>query len=342
MSESRLKILYLGGGSFYDDQCDALRRCGHDVRQIDPNLPWKENWFLWRWIYETGGVGVNRIACSKMANKIGDEHFDIAWVGGGALLSPSFLEALRRNCKLIINYNPDNPYVSRDRQLWRLFKTTVPNYDLIVVPRRSNIQQAIQAGAKNVRFEFFAADESVLLNIGDSDDRFYRRKQGVVFAGTWMPGRGAFLLKLIESGVPLRIYGQRWRRAPEYEKLRNCVVDAPAWGRAYREAIASAWIALGLLSEGNCDLHTTRSMEIPAIGAVFCAKRTSDHEELYDDKKEAVFWTGPEDCAQICLDLLSDAGRMKSIIRSGRARALENGHFNEKLVTKVLDAAHSL
>jgi hypothetical protein len=336
-----LKILYLGGGAFYDDQCNALRRCGHDVLQIDPNLPWSQNRFLWRWIYETGGAGIGRIVRQKISKAVAGWQFDVVWVGGGQLVNCDLLDDLRNRCLYMVNYNPDNPYVPRDRQLWRLFKTTVSKYDLLVVPRRSNIDQARALGAREVRFEYFAADDRLIPNVSAIDGPPPNNKSGVVFVGTWMPGRGAFLLKLIEKGVPLRIYGQRWRRAPEYKSLRAHIVDGSIWGPAYRDVIASAEIAIGLLSEGNCDLHTTRSVEIPAIGTVLCAKRTADHEKLYRDEKEAIFWDDADDCALKCLNILADVDRLNSIARAGRARALRNNNFNEALVTNILSQLHS-
>ena len=103
-----------------------------------------------------------------------------------------------------------------------------------------------------------------------------------------MPERGPFLLRLVERGVPLRIYGARWNLAPEYERLRACVASGNLVGDDYVKAIRGAEIAIGLLSKGNEDLHTTRSLEIPAIGTLFCAERTSEHLAMYEDGEEAV------------------------------------------------------
>jgi spore maturation protein CgeB len=94
-----------------------------------------------------------------------------------------------------------------------------------------------------------------------------------------------------------------------------------------------------MISIGNRDLHTQRSLEIPALGSVLCAKRTSEHEQLYVDGKEALFWNDAEECARICMGLLDDEIRRKRLALAGQERARSNGHFSEPLLTRILQEA---
>jgi hypothetical protein len=290
-----------------------------------------------RWIYETGGVGVTGKVGRDLLAAVSDQVFDLAWVGGGALVDWRLLQGLRKNCRFLLNYNADNPYLYRDGQLWRQFKKAIPEYDVLIVPRRSNLEEAKAAGAKRVQFEFFAADEQVVFGSERPPGASDAEKSGVVFVGTWMPRRCDFLLRLVDRSVPLKIYGQRWRKSPQYALLRPYIVEGDYWGGAYRKVIASAEIAIGLLSEGNRDLHTTRSVEIPAIGTLFCARRTADHLELYEEGEEAIFWEDADECASQCLQLLADRSRLREISRAGRQRAIQNQNFNEVLVSKIID-----
>ena len=184
----------------------------------------------------------------------------------------------------------------------------------------------------------FTADEivhrHVVLNEAEQQDF----GSEVAFVGTWMPERGPFMLRLAERGVPLRIFGPRWTKAPEYPHLASRVTSRELPDADYVRAIAGTKIALGLLSKGNEDLHTTRSLEIPAIGTVFCAPRTVDHERLYIDGREALFFDDPDQCADLCLALLADDAGRKAIAAAGHQRALDNGWFNERLCSDVLAA----
>jgi hypothetical protein len=334
-----VRILYLGGGRFYDAQCAALVRNGHVVTQIDPNDPWSGNWLTWRWVYETGGLGLCAMAEKRVLRAMGNGAFDLIWVGGGQLVGLGLLRKLRRRAPIIVNYNPDNPYVGRDRRLWVTFRRAIEEYDLLVTCRRSSVTAAYALGARRVMRAFLAADEPSTRAASEIAKSWSAKRTDVVFVGTWMPGRGAFLSELLDRGVPLRIFGQRWWRAPEYRRIRNAIAENDVWGFGYAEVIARSKIAIGLLSEGNEDLHTTRSVEIPAIGTLLCAKRTSEHCELYDDGAEAIFWDDAEECARRCLDLLKDESRIAEIAQAGRRRALANNHFNQEMVERVLTEA---
>jgi hypothetical protein len=101
--------------------------------------------------------------------------------------------------------------------------------------------------------------------------------------------------------------------------------------------VQSAKICIGLLSKENRDLHTTRSMEIPSLGNLLCAERTSEHLALYNDGSEAVFWSSAEECAALCHRLLSSETMRRDIALRGQNRALLNNHFNQPMLRAVVD-----
>jgi hypothetical protein len=163
----------------------------------------------------------------------------------------------------------------------------------------------------------------------------------VVFVGTWMSERGSFMKRLKDRGVPLRIFGPRWEKAPEYASLPAAITSGVQDDDSYAKAISGAKIALCLLNFGNEDVHTTRSLEIPSIGTVLCAPRTGDHEVLYRDGIEACFFKNADECADLCLSLLQDQERLKAMAAAGHARALKNGRFNQAMVREILCACQS-
>lgn len=105
------------------------------------------------------------------------------------------------------------------------------------------------------------------------------------------------------------------------------------------EAVKRVAPQLVWVDQGNRDLHTTRSMEIPAMGGLLCAKRTSEHPALYEEGVEAVFWCDADECAEQCMALLADEPRRKAIAAAGHARAPRNGHSNQRVMARILDAA---
>jgi spore maturation protein CgeB len=332
-----LKILYVGpndGTSRH--RFRSLIRLGHDLELVDPFQAFAGSSFMSAWGFKTGYLGLEGRITQHVLNSLRSDRYDIVWVDNGETVGKHLASELKCRCGKIINHNLDNPFTGRDGARWRLFLSALPVYDLFVTPRRSSQIAALEFGVARAIEMMQSADEEVhqhMTLVGEE-----RRTLGseVVFAGTWMPERGPFMKRLLERGVPLRIYGPRWTKAPEYEALRSIVTSRGLDDAMYVKIISGAKIALGLLSVGNNDLHTTRSLEIPAIGTPFCGPRTTDHQQLYRDGIEAVFFDTADECADLCLGLLQDEEGRQALGAAGHQRALKNGRFNERICRDIL------
>ena len=154
------------------------------------------------------------------------------------------------------------------------------------------------------------------------------------------PSAALFLVELVRQGVPLSIYGNKWFELKEWKTLKH-YWRGPGLDDAYSysTAILAAKVSLGLLSKENRDLHTTRSLEIPSLGGVFCAERTSEHLSLYREDEEAVFWSDAEECAVKCKALLANDEWRRAVATRGHERYLKNGWTNMKVAEIILRAA---
>ncbi len=339
-----MKILYMGPEAGTAIQrVGAFQRLGHDVTLVDGKAPIQNptlaSFLLSRWALRTGALGLGGVFRRHIRAQVKGQSFDFVFVDHGEYYGPAIIREFKKIARVVVNFNQDNPYVPRDGLKWRQFLKALPYYDLAVTPRASSVAPARRAGARRVIAVNFAADEAVHRPIELTDEDRARYAAKVVFVGTWMPERGPFLLRLVERGVPLRIYGDRWMKAPEYERLKPYIASGNLVGDDYVKAIRGAAIAIGLLSKGNQDLHTTRSLEIPAIGTLFCAERTSDHLAMYKDGEEAVFFDTADECADLCLTLLAQPDRISKIAAAGARRVRQNGDFNESLLKRIIDAA---
>ena len=333
-----LSILYIGTNAGTSrHRALALRRLGHEVFIVDPfaMLPNHRLAALWTW--KTGGFLLEDYNRRRVVASIRGMRFDLVFVDSGDLVGPSLVQELKRRFGAAANYNVDDPYGWRDGRRWNLYLQSVSFYDLIVVVRESNVSEAFARGASKVLRVHRSADEVAHSPRQVSDLDRQKWASEVLFVGTWMPERGPFMARLVELGVPLSIYGNRWNRAAEWQVLR------PVWRGPgleaeddYSKAIQCAKVNLGLLSKQNRDLATTRSFEIPHLGGVFCAERTSEHTELYRENEDAVFWSSPEECATRCMQLLRDREHRRHLAASGRRRCLQNGTTNEKVMAKIV------
>lgn len=180
------------------------------------------------------------------------------------------------------------------------------------------------------------ADEVTHALVTDAPDRFHA---DVCFAGTWMPGRERFMAELIDSGLDLALYGPRWNKAPNYQKLQPHLRASYLEGRDYAYALGGAKIGLVILNSRNQDLHTKRTVEIPAIGTAVCAQRTPYHEEIYEEDREAIFFDDAAEAAQKCRQLLADPFRLEAMTTAGREKIQSRGLYNETLMRLIAESA---
>ncbi len=339
-----MRLLYVGADSGTSLQrAAAFGRIGVDVVHLSPYAHLPPQWAPW--LNRAGGPGIDRLVARALGRRIGERRFDLAVVDCGDVVGPAGLNAIRRAAPVIVNYNADNPYLdpSPERFRWSIFRRALPHYDLAISVRRDGIEAMMaERGVRRADTIWQCADEVVHRRPRLTQEERNRWTSDIVFAGTWMPGRGAFMARLIEQGLSLSIHGPRWERAPEYWLLHPFIRSGYLDGADYAKTIAGAKIALVLLNGANADLHTTRSAEIPAIGTAMCAPKTSHHRHLYRQDEEAVFFDGPDDCADLCKRLLADGDRRRKIADAGHRRTFVNGTYNEALARRIIDQAADL
>ena len=340
MSSTGLSILYLGPGEGTSlDRANALRRLGHRVEHIDlrnllPKSPW-----VYRITWRLGGHILSPWILHALPAALRDAHYDLCHVDGGEWVTPRVIALLRKFANRITNYNIDDPLGMRDVARSSAYRSSLSSYDLCVVVRSENVDEAKRLGAKKVLRVYRSSDEIShsprVLTAADRD----QWDADVLFLGTWFPERGPFLLELIKMGVPLLIRGANWNKAPEWPALQSYWKGGQLQGDDYAKAIQCAKISLGLLSKGNRDLHTTRSLEIPALGGLLCAERTPEHLGMYVEGEEALYWLEAEECAAVCRRALNNDASRQRIAAAGHARSLVNGYHNENVMRLVLERA---
>lgn len=339
-----MKILYLGtisGTSLH--RRTALERLGHRVRHIDPEANLPKDYLRAKFRYESGALFSDRPVARDVLAQVGRERFDLVWVDHGRCVGPTLIDGLRERCGPVLNLNVDDPYGWRDRLSWLLYRKAVPHYDLVVVVRKPNVAEAWGLGARNVMQVWRAADEVAHAprRLTSADRAKYGSE--VVFVGTHFPERGPFFAELVRRGVPLSIFGDHWQKSREWPLLqKHWRGPSSRSDDEYARMVQCSKVVLGMLSKGNRDLHTTRSAEVPLLGAAFCAERTPEHDALYLDGKEALFWDDAAECAAACETLLADAALRRSVAAAGRARCLANGTLNEEIADAVLARAAQL
>ena len=66
-------------------------------------------------------------------------------------------------------------------------------------------------------------------------------------------------------------------------------------------------------------------------------ERTREHEQLFRDGVEAVFWNDAAECTSRCRWLLENPAERDAIAAAGRRRVQQLGIGNEEMVAQVLE-----
>jgi spore maturation protein CgeB len=333
-----MRILYLGNdkkSTTSRHRADAFVRLGHDVTIVSPEkaiAPYCSNRILGAIHYRMGYALLRAVVRKWVLAQVAGQKFDMCFVDSGELLSLEAVNDLHQFAPKIALFNHDDPTGPRDGNRFNTLKKAIPGYDLCLVVRPFNVAEFKGLGAKSVVHVYRSYDEVQHAPPNDLpvDPNF---KNDVVFIGNNIPneGRDKFLLDLIAQGVSVAVWGDKWQESKFWVQLAPHWRGASISGSAYSSAMHHAKICLGLLSKGNRDEHTTRSMEIPFAGGLLCAERTPEHLNLYQEGQEAIFWASAQECAEQCKRLLASPELIRQIKNAGRARVLANKVGNEDL-----------
>ncbi len=338
VNNAGLSILYLGASEGTSlDRANALRRIGHRVQHIDLRELLPKSTWTYRVTWHLGGHFLSPWVMRALPPLLKETHYDLCYVDGGEWVTPQVIRLLRKHTSKIINYNIDDPLGMRDGRRSHAYRRSLSSYDLCIVVRQENVAEAEHLGAKRVLRVFRSADEVTHAPRSLQNAACEAWHSEVLFLGTWFPERGPFLLDLVRRGVPLTIRGANWNKAPEWPELQGLWKGGQIQGDEYAYAIQCAKVNLGLVSKGNRDLHTTRSLEIPALGGLLCAERTPEHVAMYVEGEEALFWSDSAECAQVCLKALADEPWRRQVAAAGQARSIRNGYYNEKIMSMVVN-----
>lgn len=339
-----MRILYVGqlweGGTCLA-RMQTLARLGHEILPFDVT-PFSrmgnrvERSLLARLLI---GRGVNLLN-EHLLNDTRPHVFDIVWIDKGVLIYPETLRTLRDRAsrKFAAHYTPDPQLIHHKS---RHFRACIPIYDLAVTTKTFEIDAYKTHGVRELLLvqQGYGAGFDRAAEIQKPDNDF---SHDLCFVGH-CERHYAARLQAAASSVQAAVWGPGWvRYARRHAWAKPHVKGDGVWGDDYPRALIRSKIALGLLSKRIPETTTTRTFEIPATGTFMLAERNGDHLSLFEEGKEAEFFSSDDELRDKVRFYLAHDRARAAIARAGRARCIKSGYSDTAQLQRVVDRIREL
>jgi spore maturation protein CgeB len=344
-----MKILFLGEispGQTSLMRMRAFDRLGHTVQGVHTMDPWTRAPWLKRQVQrrlQRGSVvdQINRLVLERAR----EFRPNLVWGEKQEFLRA---ETIKELCKLgakAVHFTPD-PYFSLDWKRTRLMDETMRTFDALVYCKSYEREQYEGVGKPTVYMPLGYCDE--IHRPLTSEDARWRCAIG--FLGGWEPRRERLLHAVLAAGVDVKIWGGYWeflrdgRWTPRRhiilrqlagrdrfrfhcdELLSHAHQGGEVYADDYARALTGSRIGIGFLRRACPDQHTTRTFEIPACGSLLLADRTEEHQQFFEEGKEAEFFASCEELLDKAKFYCGNESARKCVADRGYKRCKEGGY----------------
>jgi len=337
---ARAKILYGGPidpGSTARHRMMALERLGYEIVPFNFSDYLRGTGRIANWLYHRllAGPAVDRL--NRDFQRAAETSLPkYILVDKPIFLWPETVHSLSMTIAPIIQYNLDNPFGRMGEPGWKHLLAAIPAYDLHFVPREINIGDYRRAGARAVIRVPLAYEPTVHFQPPEdwSEDK---RTIDVSFTGSPYDDRAEFLTRLLTGhGVMTDIRGDRWGKVLKSDIAAKLYKGPSVLDDAYRRRFWESKICLSFITHANNDQVAHKSFEIAASGGFLLAEASEEHQQMFEDGKEAVFFTDLDHCARLIREYLPQPELRRKIAEAGRRRGLLAGYSNDARMGRAM------
>jgi hypothetical protein len=337
-----MRILYCGvlrPGSTSLMRMRAFEGMGHEVSAVATipdvlpsgvmNVAWRAGFRLRRPLDLTG-------ANARVVGLARESSFDLLWIDRGLTLWPSTLRAFRQlqPRARVAGYSPDDMGSSHNQSSF--FLHGLSYHDAYFTTKTYGVAELHALGVPNVFFNGNAYDPETHRPVELSAADRQRYQTDVGFVGAFEEDRAQHILHLEQNGVCVRVLGEtRWLEFwGKHTQMSR--PQPPVWGLEYTKALCGAAINLCFLRKINRDLQTQRSVEIPACGGFMLAERTDEHRALFEEGKEAEYFSSKGELLEKVRFYLTNSEARARIAAAGLERCNASGYSYPERMRQAL------
>lgn len=341
-----MRILSVGGFSGLGDSntCTlrdkVLQQWGHvdhvDTTKVPYNLYYRICNRLFRF-----GLNValpDLCGANKQMRMLIDTHqYDLVWIDKGIIIRESTFEYIRNRQPQakIVGYSPD--WMMGRHNQSRQFIESLPYYDCYVTTKSYAVEDMKSAGCRDVIYIGNGYQKGFHRPYLLTDEEKKQFGCDVGFIGAYEKERAESILYLANHGIRVNIWGGlEWKSFCEQSE-NLCFRGTELLGPDYCKALSGCKISLCFLRKINRDQQTTRSVEIPACGSMMLAERTSEHLQLFEEDKEAVYFSSDEELLEKCRQYLKDDILREQVANAGYNRCILSDYSYHGRIREIIN-----
>ena len=264
---------------------------------------------------------------AQMIKASSQKKYDILFIEKGLSIRPATLKKIKANQPdiKIISYFLDDIKVRTSNSYY--YRKSLQLYNFHFTMNKWNVEELKAKGVENV-FHFnnaFSTHAHHPVEVTKEERLEYGCE--VAFVGTYEQQRVDHIRYLADNGISVKVWG--WSRSANETNMEHpkiIMMNKHVYDDEYCKVVCSSLINLCFLRKVNRDTQTTRTFEIPAIGGFMLAERTEDHLRLFEEGKEAAFFSSKEELLKKVQYYLEHDEERKFVAANGLKRSLNSNY----------------
>lgn len=284
-----------------------------------------------------------RIGCNSVLNQynksildyVNKEFFDVIFVFKGFGILEKTVFELKKNCRLIVNFNPDHPFIRYKLSHGGSYIIdSLKHFDIYITYDKNAVQEInknysckaffMPFGYDIEKFEYDQIKSNELEEINE-----------VCFVGDGDFKRFLILSYLAFNGIKINVYGNNWKKW--YSWINSNIKFNNSVDRDGLYKIFKLYrVQLNLLRKHNLNSFNMRTFEIPSVGGIQLMTYTNVISEYFNIGDEIFVFKNRQELKSLILHLLSIDIETSMKIRSrSRKRSLMNNNSYSFISTEI-------
>jgi len=258
----------------------------------------------------------------------------LVFVVKGYYLMPDTIEKIKTLGKVIVCFNPDDPFNKDFGSSSPYTIQCIKHYNAYFIWHNKLIDKLKQNGCKNAFYIPFAADLEI---IKPSSGAFNGKYQyDVSFIGNADKERinmikDISILLKAHNNLKMSVFGNGWKYIKELNS-ENLIE-----GDVYLKTMHSTKININILRNQNKDAHNMRTFEIPAAGGFMLHELSEDVTVFFEAGVEADYFRDAKECAEKIVYYLDNYTKREQIAKAGYEKVISSDYTYSGISKRIME-----